>query len=1522
LPFNVVSQFGYDTLAEHLRVDQDLQARYTDYEEMDEFPEITCISGTLRVPNLTVPRDVEENVSGRTIAVKDLYEAVESGQIQRFFVYAINHETKKVEAVEATGIKKTGTTRVLRVIYEDYRRTRQWEVRTTPEHLFMVRDGSYRRASWLRPKDRLMPCTFRTVKSGYAAVYEPLQKTSGGKAVYKNLHGLVLRALLGRDLEPHEVTHHKDEDKTNPHPMNLEVKERAGHAAEHVNSPGDAPRRRSIRKTVAKKWENRAFKLQVSKAHQREPKWLDREEAGLHKRYETQGILSDDHRLAIADGRTIDLAPSVVEAAVRSSASFNEAAKKLGVSWNTIMRRMSQFGFDRKILGSLIDDTPIEGELGYGNHRVVAVEDGGVEDVYDIEVPGHRNFAVGDADGSGFIFVHNSALDLYADDATMPDQERDKSIWVTSDNHALAKDLDDVLHKRLLMENDSWGLTRTVAKYGSGFGELLVDETGLIGINYLPPPTVRRVEGPRGELLGFVQDVKGEFNISMEDFYKLAQQRGTEAERARPPGELTIFEDWELIHWRLRGKHLRSVYGHGVIDGARWIWKRLALLEDALLIYKLCLRGDSRVWTRDGTKAIRDIEPGEEVFSYGQDGQIRRSKVTKKWHNGTDQIYQVRSAHRDLYANATHPVLVEVIERHGKGRPRTQRVEYVEVQNLVPGKHRLVTPRREGGEEIVLQKPNLIRKARLRADAVGVVKRKVGLLKLQRGVGMQAHRIKAFFKGEYEVVEHTADALMVANGYGPWTLDRTDHWGGGKGGGSSRTLDFQIPDVVDEDFARWFGFMIGDGFVSVKRDKKAGHVKYAKVGFALGDDEICNQRYRKLFQKYVGDHLVKSGDSGHRLGSYNVSSTPLAEFMMMNGYIPGAHNKRIPGWVFRAAESIRMAFLKGLFDADGNHQPMTVSPVRGRVRYERWILEMCNRALVEDVRDLCLQLGLKTGRVTSRFRKGGRTIKGSTKPLKDNWYYTIHVSQDLMPVSEEIESIEPVGTDDIYDIEVSDVEHNFVADGVVVHNSRAPSRYAFYVDVGEYDNERGLAFVNRVKNTFIKKKFMNPNTNKLDMRHNPLCLAGDTEVRLLDGSVRSIEEMVSAYSRGDEQWVWGTDLNDGGRARPVKVEWAGPTRRAAQLVRVVLDNGRSVRVTPDHKMIRRNGERAEAQHLSPGDSLMPFRRRVSSKDKGETLDGYELIYCPKAMKSQYGHRIVAKDLGLTQAGQLTHHRDFDPLNNDPRNLEGMEPKKHRAYHVAMGHSGGRAMAAKRLADPGLDKKLRAASRRNMTKYNRSPEKRNKLSKWNRERDQGRFIRAYNSSSKHKADNEIRSQAMIEMWEDPDRRAKASANMMTKFPVSFVEGVRQLVRENPEMSMEGLSDAVPGVLLDELREANTKKIRSVHRHMLRKMVRHEGFDSFVDFKADALDDNCKVVSVEWLDEPEDTFTLTVAPCHTFALEAGVFVCNSHDEDFWIPTRGGKDSTRVEVGHSVRPHRHEDSAGDSHGHAEGPPSSSHR
>jgi hypothetical protein len=181
-----------------------------------------------------------------------------------------------------------------------------------------------------------------------------------------------------------------------------------------------------------------------------------------------------------------------------------------------------------------------------------------------------------------------TALDIYADDSTQTDMQLNKSIWITSKDKDLERIGNDLLHKTLRADEDLWGIARTLCKYGNDYEELLVNEDGVQGFNYLPPPTVRRVEGPHGELYGFIQDFKGRTGHSPAELQQIIAARASMQQGASVRDDkLTALEDWEVVHFRLRGKHRRSVYGHSALEPARWIWKRLMLLEDAALIYRL-----------------------------------------------------------------------------------------------------------------------------------------------------------------------------------------------------------------------------------------------------------------------------------------------------------------------------------------------------------------------------------------------------------------------------------------------------------------------------------------------------------------------------------------------------------------------------------------------------------------------------------------------------------------------------------------------------------------------------------------------------------------------------------------------------------------------------------------------------------------------------------------------------------------------------------------------------------------------
>ena len=528
-------------------------------------------------------------------------------------------------------------------------------------------------------------------------------------------------------------------------------------------------------------------------------------------------------------------------------------------------------GFDPLGMSTFLH--PLSGTLSVTQ----AAQPAGEEDVYDVTTSTHNLIADG-------VVVHNSTHHYFTNDATQPDIDTGKTIWVHSNDEAIKDMTDTLLNKRLRIEDDIWSMVYGTVKMGNNYEEVLVTEHGVVGLNSLPCPTVRRVEQSNGALIGYVQDVTGKFTQDAADL------RGMLAGQTKIPDHVALFEEWQVLHSRLRGTVRRCPYGFGVADGARWIWKRLVLLEDAMLIYKLCLRGDSQIWTPDGRKAIKELEEGDEVYSYTKKDKLRKTRVSYKRHNGQDTIYRVYSDHREIFANKTHPVLVEEIIGHGSGKPRARFLKYVEVQNLEPGKHRLITPKKNA-----------------------------------------------------------------------------DDW-----------------EEVDVDQA------CGDVLTRVR-------VTY-KVASQLG----------------------------------RVAQT-------------------VPSELFRASPQVMFGFISGVMRGQGIASDEGI--VTGGTEF------------LTDLRELAMQAGFEVGFVQQ---------------------YRMNISLYPQPMTEMLRGVEEVGVDDIWDIGVEDEEHNFIADGAVVHNTRAPARFAFYIDVTDIPSDKVESFLRKAKQDLRKQKLVNPRTQRLDMRFNPM----------------------------------------------------------------------------------------------------------------------------------------------------------------------------------------------------------------------------------------------------------------------------------------------------------------------------------------------------------------------------------------------------------------------------------------------------
>ena len=144
-----------------------------------------------------------------------------------------------------------------------------------------------------------------------------------------------------------------------------------------------------------------------------------------------------------------------------------------------------------------------------------------------------------------------------------------------------------------------------------------------------------------------------------------------------------------------------------------------------------------------------------------------------------------------------------------------------------------------------------------------------------------------------------------------------------------------------------------------------------------------------------------------------------------------------------------------------------------------------------------------------------------------------------------------------------------------------------------------------------------------------LCLRGNVEIPLLDGETLSIEEMY----KNKEKYIGKGILscNEDGFLVPTTIENILLTRKDASFVRVYLDNGESFDVTPDHKVMLRDGSFKEAKDLTENDSLMPYYTRYTKDGRLEVLDNKTGKY-----KKQY--RMVAEYYEKVPKGHQVHHK--------------------------------------------------------------------------------------------------------------------------------------------------------------------------------------------------------------------------------------------------------------------------------------------
>lgn len=191
-------------------------------------------------------------------------------------------------------------------------------------------------------------------------------------------------------------------------------------------------------------------------------------------------------------------------------------------------------------------------------------------------------------DGSDPI-IH-SALDIYADESTLPD-ELGRIITIDSENDEIKRELENLFFDVLDVEYNLWGWTRMLCKYGDFYLFMELSETtGLTNVIPISPNLVDRVEM-------IVTDTDGErkfprtvtkFVIQTDD--PIFQFKSTHRNKNE-------FDNFELIHFRMLGDTNFLPYGKSMIEGARITWQQLTLMEDAMLIHRVVRSPDRRIYS-------------------------------------------------------------------------------------------------------------------------------------------------------------------------------------------------------------------------------------------------------------------------------------------------------------------------------------------------------------------------------------------------------------------------------------------------------------------------------------------------------------------------------------------------------------------------------------------------------------------------------------------------------------------------------------------------------------------------------------------------------------------------------------------------------------------------------------------------------------------------------------------------------------------------------------------------------------
>ncbi len=450
--------------------------------------------------------------------------------------------------------------------------------------------------------------------------------------------------------------------------------------------------------------------------------------------------------------------------------------------------------------------------------------------------------------------------------------------------------------------------------------------------------------------------------------------------------------DFDNIKYFVRSTEKQAASWDDLPDDIRNTYDRLGIPEaekqrlvSGVAAQYECLSGDTLVWTANrGQVSIKDIQCGDQVFSYDEDAErFVVAPVKSSAQTDTRLTYAVKTVRRTIRATDNHPMLILRDERKpGRQRRRYAR-RWVTVGDIQPG------------------------------DFIAVPR-----------------AIPDF---------GSAADLPVVSG-------------------------LTSPSTSSVDLMWLLGLYIGDGNLHLS-------TKTYRVQLAIAATDVeLRAEVTRVVKELFGLRCIEADE--YRIV---VNSKALTELIVELGFSGLSLTKRVPDWVYGLPVDQRLAFLGGWVDADGYVSPDKSGSI---------LLTCANEALIQQARELAELSGLRAGgpwAFTQPYRHAPERLQtawrlgisghferlGCRNPKRTDRFGRrdyVHSSSGAHGTTirahcndwlgfERVKSIEPYDVEPVYDIEV-DGPHNFIAEGLVVHNSEV-----VYHQIREDLEAHGVIFV-------------------------------------------------------------------------------------------------------------------------------------------------------------------------------------------------------------------------------------------------------------------------------------------------------------------------------------------------------------------------------------------------------------------------------------------------------------------------------